>query len=343
MQLRLEKAQGDSQMLESEPRASNYSHSAPILAEKKFDPAERIRQLQPSLTQKFHTYALPTPGDARSSSSSARTSSVPRMRPKSLSGQNHNIWHSSPLESKMQKRESKDDNRSASISRSDLLNDEKDSNQPFTRLPRLSDGFPLPQTEVIDTSDHKKIKRQAFSGPLSSNSRSLKPGFPVSGPLSTSELPQPLSGPQDLKPQSSSPKASSRRSPPSLSPPKISELHELPRPPSIGSGKPTTSSSSGGLSGPLLSKNSEFPMKSKNVSASSNSASPLPIPPLTVPRSFSIPSSHYRAKSLSVTKLAESSQVQEKDMASPPLTPISLASANVISSSSKAGTHSSET
>ncbi|KAJ8432711.1 hypothetical protein Cgig2_009769 [Carnegiea gigantea] len=340
--LRLEKAQGDSQMLESEPRASNYSHSAPILAEKKFDPAERIRQLQPSLTQKFHTYALPTPGDAKSSTSS-RTSSVPRMRPTSLSGQNHNIWHSSPLESKMQKRESKEDNRSTSISKLDLLNEEKDNNQPSTRLPRLTDGFPFPQSEVVDTSDNKKIERQAFSGPLSSNPRSMKPGLPVSGPLSASELPQPVSGSQALKPQPSSPKASSRRSPPSLSPPKISELHELPRPPGVGSGKPTTSSSSGGLSGPLLSRNSEFPTKSKNSSTPSNSASPLPMPPLTVPRSFSIPSSHYRAKALSVTKLAKSPQRQEKDVASPPLTPISLASANVISTSSKAGTHSSDT
>lgn len=339
--LRLEKAQGDSQMLESEPRASNYSHSAPILAEKKFDPAERIRQLQPSLTQKFHTYALPTPGDAKSSTS--RTSSVRRMRPTSLSGQNHNIWHSSPLESKMQKSESKEDNRSASISKLDLLNEEKDNNQPSTRLPRLTDGFPFPQSEVVDTSDNKKIKRQAFSGPLSSNPRSMKPGLPVSGPLSASELPQPVSGSQALKPQPSSPKASSRRSPPSLSPPKISELHELPRPPGVGSGKPTTSSSSCGLSGPLLSKNSEFPTKSKNISTPSNSASPLPMPPLTVPRSFSIPSSLYRAKALSVTKLAESPQRQEKDVASPPLTPISLASANVISTSSKAGAHSSDT
>lgn len=327
MLLRLEKIQGDSQMLESEPRHSNYSHSAPILAEKKFDPAERIRQLQPSLTQKFHTYALPTPGDAKSSNSS-RTSSVPRSRPTSVTGQTHNIWHSSPLESPMQKRESKEDNQSVSISKAEPLNDERGSNLASARLPPLADGFPFRQSETMDTSDHKKIKRQAFSGPLSSNSRSSKPGLYASGPISTAELPQPISGSssQALKFQPSSPKASSRRSPPSLSPPKISELHELPRPPGVASSKPTTSSSSSGLSAPLSSKNSDFPTKNKNVSAPSNSAAPLPIPPLTVPRSFSIPSSHYRSKALSASKL-------EKDIASPPLTPMSLASANVASKS----------
>ncbi|KAL2907072.1 hypothetical protein RDABS01_005782 [Bienertia sinuspersici] len=90
-----EKVHGDSQMLESEPRTSSYSHSAPILPEKekKFDPAERARQMRPSHTQKFHTYVLPTPSDAKSTNS-ARTSSAPRTRPTTVA--THNIWHSSP-------------------------------------------------------------------------------------------------------------------------------------------------------------------------------------------------------------------------------------------------------
>lgn len=298
VKLSSEKVQGDSQMLESEPRASSYSHSAPIIAEKKFDPAERIKQMRPSLTQKFHTYELPTPSDAKSSSSS-RTSSSTRTRPTSLTGptQTHNVWPSSPFETKMQKRESKDDNQSGPSN-----DDQKDAYQISSHLPPSSDI-------MVDTSDHKKIKRQAFSGPLSSNPpRSVKPGLSSSGLISASELPQPVSGPisQALIPQ-----------PSSISPPKISELHQLPRPPSV------------------VSKNSEFPVKNKSISAPSNTASPLPVPPLTVPRSFSIPSSHYRAKALSAS--------QEKDVASPPLTPISLANANAVLTSSKAGTQSSET
>lgn len=336
----LEKVHGDSQMVESGPRASSYSHSAPIFPEKKFDPAERARQMRPSLTQKFHTYVLPTPSDAKGTSNT-RTSSAPRTRPTTVS--THNIWHSSPLDMTMNKRDSKEDYQSGSFHKDERYTSQ--DNRASTLLPpSLPDGLSLQQTDSVDTSDHKKLKRQSFSGPLSSNSRSMKPGFSASGPIPTSKLQLPLrasgSMSQALLPQPSSPKTSSRHSPPSVSPPKISELHELPRPPGIVSSKPTTSSA---INGPLGSRNSELPVENKSISAASNVASPLPIPPLTVPRSFSIPSSHYRTKALSATKLMESPQRHEKDVASPPLTPISLANANAISTSPRAGTQSSGT
>ncbi|XP_021727527.1 uncharacterized protein At2g33490-like isoform X1 [Chenopodium quinoa] len=337
----LEKVHGDSQMLESEPMASSYSHSAPIIPEKKFDPAERARQMRPSRTQKFHAYVLPTPSDAKSSNSS-RTSSAPRTRPTTTT---HNMWHSSPLETKINKRDSKEDNQTLSFFKAHTLNDERDTsheNQASTLLPpSVADGLSFQQRDSVDTSDHKKLKRQSFSGPLSSNSRSGKPGFSASGPIPASKLP-PLRASGPMLPQPSSPKTSSRHSPPSVSPPKISELHELPRPPGIVSNKPTTSSASSGLSGPLGSKNSEFSVENKSIFAASNTASPLPTPPLTVPRSFSIPSSHYRTKA-NVTKLLESPQLNEKDIASPPLTPMSLANANAVLTSPRAGTQSSGT
>ncbi|KAK9669868.1 hypothetical protein RND81_13G160100 [Saponaria officinalis] len=327
-EFRFEKVQGDSQMLDSEPRISNYSHSAPIIAEKKFDPAESVRRMRPSLTQKFHTYVLPTPGDAKTSSST-RTSSAPRARLKSLSDQN--IWHSSPIETKMNKRDSKDDNQSVAKTYTSLH--ERDTNQASTRLPPLADGLPSRHSDAIDSSDNKKIKRQAFSGPLSSNPRATKPSLYASGPISASELPLLASGPIS--------QASARRSPPSVSPPKISELHELPRPPGSVSSKPGTSTASSGSIAPSVSKTSEFPMKNKTTFAASNAASPLPIPPLTIPRSLSTPSSHYRAKALNLNKVFESSQLN-KDSASPPLTPMSLSNPNSVLAS-RAGAHSRET
>ncbi|KAL9229405.1 hypothetical protein vseg_004873 [Gypsophila vaccaria] len=333
-EFRFEKVQGDSQMLDSEPRTSNYSHSAPIFAEKKFDPAESIRRMRPSLTQKFHTYVLPTPGDAKSSSST-RTSSAPRARPKSRSEQN--IWHSSPIETQINKRDSKEDNQSAAKTYMSLH--ERDTNQAATRLPPLADGLPSRLSDAVDSSDNKKIKRQAFSGPLSSNPRSTKHSLYASGPISAAELPLLASGPvsQASVPRPSSPKAS-RRSPPSVSPPKISELHELPRPPGSVSNKPGTSIATSGSIAPLVSKTSEFPVKNKTTFVASSAASPLPIPPLTIPRSLSTPSSHYRAKALNLNKVFESSQL-DRDAASPPLTPMSLTNAKTVLTS-RAGAHS---
>ncbi|KAM1145752.1 hypothetical protein ACFX2I_037661 [Malus domestica] len=69
----------------------------------------------------------------------------------------------------------------------------------------------------------------------------------------------------------------------------------------------------------------------------SNAASPLPIPPLIVPRSLSIPSSNQRAMALHVTRHLESPQVPGKaeEVASPPLTPISLSNLKPVSNVSE--------
>ncbi|XP_024978632.1 uncharacterized protein At2g33490-like isoform X2 [Cynara cardunculus var. scolymus] len=141
--------------------------------------------------------------------------------------------------------------------------------------------FSFPQQR--DTHTGKAAKRQAYSGPLppgkmaSSNSR----------PITTS--------------------SSQARSvsPPPLSSPKISELHELPRPPTTSLSRPLAASASfsSGHSAPLFFKNQNKML-----------TSPLPPPPLVVSRSFSIPSTNQRGK-----------------VGSPPLTPISLANIKSLS------------
>jgi hypothetical protein len=76
-----------------------------------------------------------------------------------------------------------------------------------------------------------------------------------------------------------------------------------------------------------LSRNPELAGTSKISTGAANLASPLPPPPLIVPRSFSIPSSSQRAMTVHVSKLLDSSQVSYKpgEVDSPPLTPMSLA------------------
>jgi len=64
----------------------------------------------------------------------------------------------------------------------------------------------------------------------------------------------------------------------------------------------------------------------------SSAGSPLPTPPF-VPRSFSIPSSSQRAMAIHVGKLLDSPLAPDKaeDVASPPLTPISLSNVKAAS------------
>ncbi|CAN1295837.1 Uncharacterized protein At2g33490 [Linum perenne] len=158
--------------------------------------------------------------------------------------------------------------------------------------PPPSEGMSLPQPDSYSASDSKKIKRQSFSGPIIGKNLATK---------------QALSA--------ISPKVSPTASPP-LSSPRISELHELPRPPGILAGKPAkATSSSSGHSAPLVRSNEGYGTTIRS-SGGMTLASPLPIPPLAVSRSFSIPSSSQRGMTLK-------GKVEDSD--SPPLTPISLA------------------
>ncbi|ESW33657.1 hypothetical protein PHAVU_001G088100 [Phaseolus vulgaris] len=292
------------------------SYSAPILAEKKFDPAEKVRQLIASSAAKSNAYVLPTPLNIKET----KSSSAPRT---SASGSFHNLWHSSPLDEKKNEKDIDSKLSEPTIHRAHSVLKESNSDTTSIQLPRPSaDGFSLPQVDVFNASDTKKIKIQTYSGPLTNKPLSVKP---ISGGFPRLPVPQP-----------SSPKASPNASPPLVSSPRISELHELPRPP----GSKPVKSSRVGHSAPLVFKNPEVVVANKFSSVISSVASPLPTPPI-VSRSFSIPSSGQRAMTLNVsnTKYLDSPQVSKVDKApSPPLTPMSQR----VSSIPDLASHSSE-
>ncbi|CAL5368639.1 unnamed protein product [Camellia sinensis] len=320
------------------------SHSAPIFAEKKFDPAERAREMQPS-ARKFHSYVLPTPVDVKSSISRTNGSDL-QLRPTSHIGSSQSLWHSSPLEPEKREKDFTDDNLSVpTISKAQLKLKESNSNNPSVQVPpTLPQGLSLPQCDAHYAYDTKKFKRQAFSGPLTNKPLSTKTSLSASGPITSSELPQLVSGllsrVHTLHP-SSSPKVSPSASPPIVSSPKISELHELPRPPGGLASKPASSSTE--HSAPLVLRNQELSPTNKSQAGAFSSASPLPTPPpLTIPRSFSIPFSNKRGITVHVAKPLESPQhpVKAEEVVSPPLTPISLSNIKLLSTVSEVDSHS---
>lgn len=271
------------------------SQSAPLFMDNKSDLDDRRKQMRQSSTRKFNTYVLPTPGDTKSSHSPGPGSPVPSALRPSLGG----------------------DKTSKDTAQSILR--ESNNNTASIQLPPPppADGFLLSRLDPRGASVPKKVKRQSFSGPLT-GPRPAKPVLKehqqlLSGPLLRNPMPQP---------PSSSPKVSPSTSPTFVSSPKISELHELPRPPgrlNLNSARPMGLV---GHSAPLLPKGQVLSAPSK--SAMENVASPLPKPPQTITRSFSIPSSSH-----------EMETAHNLEMASPPLTPISLTTKNPSSAVSE--------
>uniref|UniRef100_A0A1J3GG92 BAR domain-containing protein n=1 Tax=Noccaea caerulescens TaxID=107243 RepID=A0A1J3GG92_NOCCA len=260
------------------------SHSAPLFPEKKPDLSERLRQTNPS----SNAYVLPTPIDSKYSKPASQA----------LNPRPANIWHSSPLEPIKSGKDA-------------------ENNSLYVRLPRPS---------TTDAHNHHQQQqtaaRHAFSGPLKPSSAK---------PLTTTDLssgafrPLPIPpAPQPHPHPSSSPKVSPTASPPPglSSSPRLNELHELPRPPGHFAPPPRRAKSPGllGHSAPLTGWNQERNSATVAPPSSSNIvASPLPVPPLVVPRSFSIPSSHQRAFAQRSVERTDDSVA-----ASPPLTPMSL-------------------
>ncbi|XVF16140.1 hypothetical protein REPUB_Repub10bG0005800 [Reevesia pubescens] len=331
-----EKSHGDIQVSSREHRVG--SHSAPIFPERKLDPAERVKQMLQSSTRKYNTYVLPTPNDSKFAVSS-RT----HTGPTNVAGRPHNLWHSSPLDQKKQEKDSGDGQLSEfTILKSESVVKEGTSSNTSTQLPPPLSEIPIP-TQLDISSEAKKIKRKAVSGPLTSKHSSTKPILSATGTIPSVELPHLASAvfshlpiPQPLSP----PKVSPSASPPLVSP-RINELHELPRPPVSSAAKPAKSPGLVGHSAPLVSRNQE--LSASNIpSVASSGASPLPAPPLIVPRSFSIPSSNQRAMAINVSRLLEAPQVPDKDgeVASPPLTPISLENIKPIPGVSEVASHS---
>ena len=279
--------------------------------------------MRPLSTNKLRTYVLPTPDDTKSSTPTKSDSMDTLPIPTSLSRHTHNLWHSSPLQPKHEKIVGDDKVFESTARKAQSVLKESNINHPSRGLPpSLGDRLPFQlQNSGGVVSETKKVKRYAFfSGPLTSNHWSAKPGLSSSDPSVSVRPPQLFSGPllrsQMLQLSSSSPPRASPTASPFSSSPKISELHELPRPPPslIGHSAPLVAS------GPKLS--------AANKSVASSTASPLPLPLQAVPRSFSTPSSGQKLKILRVSGPSEAPQKTEmaENVNSPPLTPITLSS-----------------
>lgn len=323
----------DSFVINEETR--KISQSAPLLAEKRFDPAW-MRQMRPLSTHKLRTYVLPTPDDTKISTPTKADSLDSRPMPTSSSGYTNNLWHSSPLQPKYQKILEDDKVFESTTMNAESILKERNTNHASSGLPpSFDDGLPF-RMRNSGVSDAKKVKRYAFfSGPLTSNQWSTKPGFSASDPSVSVRAPLLFSGPL-LRTQmphlsSSSPPRASPTASPFLSSPKISELHELPRPPASLTLNPLRPSSLIGHSAPLVATGPNLSVANKLVVSST--ASPLPLPLQAVPRSFSTPSSGQKLKILRVSGSPQNSEMAE-NVNSPPLTPITLSSIPSASTSS---------
>lgn len=279
------------------------SHSAPIFAEK-LDAAERVGRLRLSVP-KLTPHVLPTPAYAKGSN---MTASGPLLSP--ILPSQKNLWHSSPLDLEKPKK----------------FTDEESSSYKHTLpLPPLTEGAAFPQADTQNGFDSQNVRRQSFSGPITSKSSLNMPHIPIS----SNDIPQSVSG---LLTRGSVPQAPllvnvSHNASPSLSTsPKLSELHELPRPPESFGFKPMRSVGNLGHSAPLVNRKREVSPTNSNPFRKPREGSPLPLPKLTVSRSFSILSSGEREAALHSGKLLGSAQILEstEGVASPPLTPISL-------------------
>jgi hypothetical protein len=246
-----------------------------------------------------HSYKLPTPVGDKNPRPVGSHRSHHSQQFESKSRIAANLWHSSPL--------TKDFKPSGHV-----------------KMPSNTEGA---STFSQPTFDYKKMKTESWSGPIPNKAGLSKPSSlnEHRSPVIHSRVISKSHG-HSQQPSSVSPKVSPKILPNPTISPKISELHELPRPPTnMESLKP---SGLVGYSGPLVSKRqTQIPTPPARVSpATSQTASPLPQPPSTLTRSYSIPSNSQRIPIITVNRLLESRQSREgSDISSPPLTPLSLA------------------
>lgn len=291
--------------------------SAPLYPEKKSDPMDKMGPMRQSSTRKLQTYVLPTPTDAKTSITTPSVKPFLPSRQNSLSWRNPKLWHSSPLEPKKLGKNSADGKFSGTlVSNNHGIFKESKNNATSPLLPPpLAEGLLFTNHDPLGAPGSKKFKRQAFSGPLTNKpqpnlSAPVEHPHLYSGPILRNPISQPFSSP---------PKLSTISSPPLTSSPKISELHELPRPPA---GSNNRHSGFVGHSAPLFPRGQDHSVTKEPVAMTS--ASPLPIPPQIVPRSFSIPSSGLRTPRSSKPSEVPNNIETAEDVSSPPLTPISL-------------------
>ncbi|KAH9627244.1 hypothetical protein KSS87_018520 [Heliosperma pusillum] len=288
------------------------SQSAPLISQRQFDPAERIRQLQPSSSKKFHAYALPRPSENIVSQT------------KSSLQNNPNLFHSYPLEPKNYKALLGTENLSGPI----ILNSKSILKE------RNNNRIPPPLTEKVSSQQlnqqisfgSKKPKLQSFSGPVTSLPLYSKPSLSAGNLATAAKAPQFSSGPilRTATYQSSSPQKSPSASPTFASSPRISELHELPRPPVSSSCHSARSPDFVGFSAPLISRSPEN--SSANKFSALKKVSVLPAPPVVSISSMPL-SNHGGGRRSPPSRPLRASHNFEKleDTVSPPLSPIMLA------------------
>ncbi|KAJ0973578.1 hypothetical protein J5N97_021537 [Dioscorea zingiberensis] len=159
------------------------SQSAPIFPDKKFDSSEKLKEMQASSTRKFHTYVLPTPGDTKGSTFMGFNNPVSKSQTP--------VWHSSPLEP----------NKYGYGTKEQSVLKESNLNSGPIKLPRLClRGCQCRNIIPQIVSATKKIKRQAFSGPITSKAWSSKPIFSAYDSMPSVEYPHIISARQTLSP-----------------------------------------------------------------------------------------------------------------------------------------------
>lgn len=305
-------------------RSMAGSKSAPLIPSSygKSDGIEKVPDMQPSMaTQRNQpTYALPTPVGAKSGNITGVSNSAIGTRPVVGNGA---VSSSTKNDSNL--RESGEISRSGHLLRHSHI----PRPQPLPEEPNSTSSVPPPlRFDTPVASDSKRIKRHAYSGPLTGKSWSSRPiPHGSSGPLAPRQVePSFKSGPigrSSISHAFGSSRISPSVSPPNLSPPHINKFYELPKPP-IDSTKPPRFNMIA-HSAPLVAKKNQEHLIAQKPGQTSKSASPLPPPPPgLVTRSFSIPSSSQKGQILQLPKISEvPERIQITEEApSPPLTPI---------------------
>ncbi|KMT07374.1 hypothetical protein BVRB_6g150000 [Beta vulgaris subsp. vulgaris] len=300
------------------------SQSAPLFPQRKFEPAERIRQLRPSSSRKINSYVLPKPGDVSRISAGSQISVSQTQTRSNLNMHSENLYHSYPLQPNTYEKLVGTETLSGPIilNSKSVLKESNNNKMP----PPLTESISMQLLKPQTTSSSKKLKLQSFSGPLASKPLLTKTLFSTGNPVNASGVPPFSSGPilRSSVHRSSSPSKISPTASPTFTSPRISELHELPRPPVhviYGSGKP---SGGVGFSAPLASRSPEITTTSKSSMA--KKSSPLPAPPLV--GYFSMPLSVAgTATKFPLSRASETSPGSEKseDNFSPPATPMMFA------------------